>query len=63
MNQCCKGGKWFTMVMMFVGGVHLCLTELPYYSYRRKPTGQEIFCSPLEPIGIILFNVCPLLIE
>ena len=31
------------MMMMFMGGVVflICLTELLYYSYRKKPTGRE----------------------
>jgi hypothetical protein len=38
-NQCHRGGKWLTMVMMFVGGgLCWCSTEFPYYSCYTKPT-------------------------
>ena len=41
LNKRRRGGKWYTMVMMFEGELCRCLTEFLYYSYSRKPTGRE----------------------
>ena len=43
LNQCQRGGKRNTMVMMFVGGVVLMLDRIPVLFYYRKATGREFF--------------------
>jgi hypothetical protein len=47
LNQCRRGGKRLTMVMMFVGGVASVLDEIPviFLTYKTYRAGVFSFCS------------------
>jgi hypothetical protein len=51
------------MVMMFVGGVVLLLTEFLYYSYSRNPTGREFFVPAQTLIVVFLLNYLSYIIK
>ena len=44
LNQCRRGGKRLTMVMMFVGGVVLVLDGIPILFLTYKTYGAGVFC-------------------
>ena len=62
-NQHHKGGERYTMVMMFVGGVVPVFAGFLYYSYCRKPMGQEFFVPARTKIVVeLLIEFLPIII-
>ncbi len=49
LNQCRRGGKRLTMVMMFVGGVVLVLDGIPILFLMYKTYGAGVFCFCPNP--------------
>ncbi len=49
LNQCRRGGKRLTMVMMFVGGVVLVLDGIPILFLTYKTYGAGVFCFCPNP--------------